>query len=243
MTSDQTFQYQGEELHIFAHAKRWKAYWASYVAKWIRGDVLEVGAGLGANTVLLQSAAVRTWHCLEPDAELAAQLNSAIAGLPACTASTGTIRSLENRQFDCILYLDVLEHIRQDREELAEASSLLRPEGHIVVLAPAHQYLFSSFDSSIGHYRRYNRKSLLACSPPECRLVAMVYLDCLGAFLSLANRFLLRQDIPTLEQILAWDRYIVPVSQALDPVFRYRIGKTILGVWIRKSARPGGANA
>ncbi|MEJ2010263.1 MAG: class I SAM-dependent methyltransferase, partial [Acidobacteriota bacterium] len=193
MTRSEAFKYQGRELDIFAHATRWKAYWASRVIRWIRGDVLEVGAGLGANTILLQNSAVRTWHCLEPDPELGTRLNSAIDGLPACSASRGTVGSVAERQFDSILYLDVLEHIQADRDELAMAARLLRPGGHIVVLSPAHQFLFSKFDASIGHYRRYNRNSLLACSPADCQLEAMFYLDSAGVLLSLANRILLGQ--------------------------------------------------
>jgi hypothetical protein len=48
------------------------------------------------------------------------------------------------------------------------------------VVAPAHQFLFSEFDAAIGHFRRYNGASLRACSPPDCQLRAMLYLDCIG---------------------------------------------------------------
>ena len=97
MTSDKAFQYQGKELDLFAHAEHWKAYWASHIGKWVHGDVLEVGAGLGTNTKLLQNSTVRSWHCLEPDLELAARLQLAIADLPACSASMGTIRDVAER--------------------------------------------------------------------------------------------------------------------------------------------------
>jgi len=243
MTRSEALQYQGQELDIFAHATHWKAYWASRVVKWIRGDVLEVGAGLGANTVVLQNSAVRTWHCLEPDPELGMRLNSAIAGLPSCSASRGTIRNVAERRFDSILYLDVLEHIQADRDELAMAARLLRPSGHIVVLSPAHQFLFSKFDASIGHFRRYDRNSLRACSPPNCRLEAMFYLDCAGVLLSLANRVLLRRSTPSFKQIRTWDKYVVPISRVLDPALGYRVGKTLIGVWARRHGRPGGLDA
>jgi len=236
------FEYQGRELDIFAHAARWKRYWVSRVIQWVRGDVLEVGAGLGTNTLLLQSSAVRSWHCLEPDPELGVRLHAAIADLPATAASTGTIRTLAEHRFDSILYLDVLEHIQADLDELSMAASMLRPGGHLVVLSPAHQFLFSEFDASIGHYRRYNRNSLQACSPPDCRLEAMFYLDCAGVLLSLANRLLLRQRMPTVRQIQAWDTYVVPISQIVDPVLKYRVGKTVVGVWTRRRGQPAGTD-
>ena len=43
------FAYIGQELEIFAQAVNWKRYFARYIAPYIRGDVLEVGAGIGAN--------------------------------------------------------------------------------------------------------------------------------------------------------------------------------------------------
>ena len=68
-----------------------------------------------------------------------------------------------------MLYIDVLEHIEHDLDELARAASHLAPGGHLVVLAPAHQALFSDFDRAIGHYRRYNRAGLQKLAPAGLR--------------------------------------------------------------------------
>jgi SAM-dependent methyltransferase len=228
-----TYEYQGQELDLFAHAVNWKQYWASRIKRWIEGDVLEVGAGLGANTALLQNGKARSWFCLEPDPQLEARLADAVKHLPGCSSCTGTISAVSGRQFDTIIYIDVLEHILADRQEMAEAARLLRPQGRLIVLSPAHQYLFSEFDASIGHYRRYDKQSLSACKPPGCRLESLFYLDCAGMLASLANRLVLRQSSPTLQQIKTWDSYIVPVSKRLDPFLGYRLGKTIIAVWQR----------
>ena len=127
---------------------------------------------------------------------------------------TKTIGSLgDSRRFDAILYLDVLEHIADDRAELDRAARLLRPSGKIIVLAPAHQWLFTAFDSAIGHYRRYDRKSLQALAPRGCRLTSLSYLDSVGMLASLINRLLLRQPMPKRGQILLWDRLLVRLVQ------------------------------
>jgi SAM-dependent methyltransferase len=232
---DGIVHYVGAELELFQHAVRWKEYWAAQIARWIRGDVLEVGAGLGANTLRLQNPSVRTWLCLEPDPKLAMELGQIVAAAPRIDVSVGTIATIEDRSFDCILYIDVLEHIEDDRTELARAARLLRPNGRLVVLAPALPVLYSRFDQSIGHYRRYTAKTLLACGPPTCQVEASYYLDCVGMLASLGNRMLLRQAQPTLNQILLWDRWIVPASILLDSVFSRVIGKSVLAVWIRRS--------
>jgi SAM-dependent methyltransferase len=229
--SDPTFEYPGRELEIFAHAENWKAYWHSRIRGWIRGDVLEVGAGLGVNTKLLRGAE-NSWLCLEPDAQLGSTLQRNVAALN-CEVSFGTIADVADRRFDTILYIDVLEHIESDRDELANAANLLKPGGHVIVLSPAHQYLFSEFDASIGHFRRYNKSLLSGCSPRNCRMDSMFYLDSVGMAASLMNRWVLRQSMPSLAQIKSWDTYIVPVSRLLDPLLGYGVGKTIVGVWTK----------
>ena len=226
-----TCTYGGRELDVFVHAIRWKAYWASRIQPWIKGEVLEVGAGIGANTALLYHSGVRSWLCLEPDPQLSERLSRTVAELPTCRVITGTIASVPQNRFDCILYIDVLEHIEADGDELAAAANLLQPGGHLIVLSPAHQFLYSKFDAAIGHYRRYNKASLRQRSPANCQLEAIFYLDCVGMFASLANRIVLRQSLPTLAQIKTWDDYIIPVSRVLDPLLGYALGKTIVSIF------------
>jgi SAM-dependent methyltransferase len=152
---------------------------------------------------------------------------------PGCYETfEGTLEILPATElFDTILYIDVLEHIEDDAAELKRAAAHLRRGGRLVILSPAHQWLFSKFDASIGHHRRYTRGTLLAIAPPDLRLERAVYLDAFGLFLSLANRLLLRQNLPTVNQIRFWDRFVVPVSRLMDPVLFHRAGKSVLVVW------------
>jgi len=230
--------YVGQELDIFAHATHWKRYWSSCVRPFLSGDVLEVGAGIGANTPLLAPHAVRSWVCLEPDAKLAARAEAALASDPTtskCEVLVGTTQSLQpDLRFDALLYIDVLEHIERDKEELARAASLLRKGGRLIVLSPAHQWLFTAFDQSIGHFRRYDRASLIACGPRGCGLRKLWYLDSVGMLASCGNRLLLHQAMPELRQILFWDRYLVPPSTLLDRLLLHRAGKSILAVWTKE---------
>lgn len=62
------YQYEGGELPLFAEAHRWKAYIRRLIGWRMKGEVLEVGAGLGAVTAVFRDADVRRWVCLEPDA-------------------------------------------------------------------------------------------------------------------------------------------------------------------------------
>jgi SAM-dependent methyltransferase len=227
--------YIGQELSIFALAVNWKRYYSARIRPFLTGDVLEVGAGLGANTRFLKSRAVSSWTCIEPDPALAEEMRAGFVKdslLSDCLVETTTTGSMgNNRRFDAILYLDVLEHIADDRAELDRAARLLRPSGKIIVLAPAHQWLFTAFDSAIGHHRRYNRRSLQAIAPRGCRLVSLSYLDSVGMLASLTNRIFLRQPMPRESQILLWDRVLVRLSRIVDQVSLHKVGKSLLAVW------------
>jgi len=227
--------YVGQELTLFAQAKNWKSYWSSEIRSYVAGEVLEVGAGLGANTEYLKTSNVTSWMCLEPDPELACRMRDSFNARPDladCRVEVGTTETIEKRhQFHAIIYIDVLEHIENDRQELARASDLLRSGGEIIVLAPAHQWLYSPFDRAVGHVRRYNRSSLSACTPSNCHIERLDYLDSAGLLASIVNRLLLRQAAPDLKQILFWDRFLVTPSQLLDRLTLHLLGKSILGIW------------
>ncbi len=233
--TDAEFRYVGAELDVFAQAARWKDYWSTLVRPYCRGVVWEVGAGLGANTPRLINPAVTRWVCVEPDAVLAARLCGAVTPdghHPVIEIHHGTTRDVpSDRRPDVILYIDVLEHIEQDGEELSWVADQMAGGGRLVVLSPAHGWLFSPFDVALGHFRRYNRKMLRAAVPASLREERLIYLDGAGMLASLANRLLLRQAYPTLDEILFWDRRLIPVSVALDRVFGYRLGKSLLGVF------------
>ncbi len=103
------------------------------------------------------------------------------------------------------------------------------------MLSPAHPWLYTPFDASIGHYRRYTRQSLRAAGPAGLRLTRLAYLDSAGMLASLGNRLLLQSAMPTPAQIGFWDRFLVPVSYLTDRLTGHRVGKSILGVWTRPS--------
>ncbi len=224
--------YAGSELRIFEQARHWKSYWRSRIEPFVRGDVLEVGAGIGANTALFADTAFHHWTCVEPDDALASQI-----ALPSCerhAVLVGTITDLPARaRFDTILYADVLEHIEDDEAEVKEAASRLRGGGVLIVLAPAYPFLYTPFDGAIGHFRRYTRNSLRRLAPPHLAPVRLEYLDSAGMLASLGNRLLLRRATPSSGQIRTWDTVLVPISRWTDRLLLRRMGKSILGIWLR----------
>jgi len=227
--------YIGNELELFQHAATWKRYYANILKPYIKENVLEVGAGIGSTTEYLCDGSPAKWLCLEPDPSLFEKLQQKIQKkeLPSCCyAIKGIISDLqEDMKFDTILYIDVIEHIENDAAELQQAKEILSEGGHLIVLVPAHQSLFSPFDKTIGHYRRYNKKRLLSAIPKDLQHRKLVYLDSIGLLASLMNKFFLRQDYPTSKQINFWNKVMVPISKTTDRFVNYKLGKTLIGIW------------
>ena len=232
------FAYQGSELELFSRAVNWKGYFGSLLRPHLGHRVLDVGAGIGANVASMDTPKVAEWVCLEPDAGMAARIQERIHRheLPSkCRAVVGTIDQLSaEERFDTILYIDVLEHIADDADELRRAAAHLVEGGRLAVLSPAHQFLFTPFDAAIGHHRRYSKRALLRLAPPQLKLADVRMIDSFGLLASLANRLLLRSSMPSEGQILLWDRVLVPLSRIGDRLSLNHIGKSVLAVWWRQ---------
>ncbi len=236
--------YQGTELALFAGATQWKTYLGETLAPYVRGRVLDVGAGIGGNMRPLANARVTHWDSVEPDPRLAGEIRQTLAQARpefACSVINGTIAAIPHRaRYDTILYMDVLEHIENDASELHDAAGRLAQGGCLVVLVPAHQFLFSPFDKAVGHHRRYGLRQLRSLTPLHTQIEMCRLLDSVGFFASLANRALLRQASPTGRQIATWDRFMIPASRVLDPIAGYRFGKSALMVWRAAHEGDGG---
>jgi hypothetical protein len=110
-------------------------------------------------------------------------------------SKVGTIDDIPaTESFDSILYIDVLEHIKRDKEELGRAAQHLADGGRIIVLSPAFQSLFSPFDAALGHERRYTARTLAAVFPRGLKQEKLFYADSVGAMLSFSNRLLLKKS-------------------------------------------------
>jgi cyclopropane fatty-acyl-phospholipid synthase-like methyltransferase len=231
--------YVGSELELFAAATRWKRYLAAHIHPYLGRRVLEVGAGVGGTTRVLCDGGQARWLCLEPDRRLARTIEErrSRGDLPlCCEARVGTLQDLgQEERFDSVLYVDVLEHIADDAAELRLAASRLERGGHLVVVAPAHEWLYSEFDAAIGHHRRYTRRMLAALTPEGLEVQTCAYLDSVGLLASAGNRLLLRRGHPSATQIWVWDTFMVRLSRVVDVALRYRVGKSVLAVWRRCS--------
>lgn len=224
--------YVGTELPMFLETKNFHRYYRRLFGKFVKGHVLEVGAGLGALTEQLLTCETERITVCEPDDRLAADLVDRLGNqVHVIVGGIGDVpRSLG--AFDTILYVDVMEHIEDDESEIAEAVLRLKDDGMLIIGGPAHDWLYASFDAAIGHYRRYNRRMIekLIGTHVTLELKRFMYFDCVGLILSLGNRWLTRQSAPSFRQLKFWNDFALPLSQRIDSLVNYRIGKSFVAI-------------
>ena len=65
------------------------------------------------------------------------------------------------QKFDTIIYLHVLEHIKNDKEEIEEASKKLNQNGTLIIMVPAHQKIYSNLVYLYAILFKYIHKNFL----------------------------------------------------------------------------------
>ena len=235
MKSISQIDYIGSELELFKLATNWKKYFAKKLIPFIKGDVLEVGAGIGINTQYLavNTHLISSWWFLEPDPLLATQieLNTSQVNIANKKVINGVITDINDKTFDTIIYIDVLEHIKESSEEIKKIKLRLNPNGHLIILVPAYNFLYSNFDKKIGHYRRYNKSILASEINNSLKTVSLFYLDSMGFFASLANKLFLRKELPNTANIIFWDKYLIRMSMFFDIISIHSFGKSLIGIF------------
>lgn len=123
-------------------------------------DLLEVGCGTGF--VLAGIRAARPTMRLAGSDVFTRGLSFARRRVPDATLFQMDARALPYaEQFDVIGAFDVLEHIDEDEEVLAQLYQGCRPGGGILVTVPQHMSLWSKNDEAARHRRRYSQPELV----------------------------------------------------------------------------------
>lgn len=221
-----------DNLEMMAAAVHYNQYLLSLVRSQAQANdrILDFGAGIGAFAEALAYDGYRV-HCIEPDAKQAAII--AAAGLSV----SETLEGLANGSIDYLYSLNVLEHIEDDVATLRQWYQKLKPGGRILVYVPAFQMLYSSMDSKVGHFRRYTRRELTdKVSVAGFAVMVARYVDCAGFLASLLYK-VAGNDSGDINRraLVAYDRFVFPLSCVGDSVFSRLFGKNIFLTATRKA--------
>ncbi len=202
----------------------------SLASDFLGESVLELGAGVGTFTRYL-AREDRSVLAVEPDSTLVQELEAACAQMPHATWVNATSSNLVDSHtggFDSAVLINVLEHIDDDVTELSRLRSMVRPGGYVLLWVPSHDWLYSKFDLAIGHFRRYNRKSLKASVEHSgLEIIDMRYMNPVGALGWLAVARGLGRRPTNRRAAETFDRLAVPLMQTLNDRFEVPFGQSL----------------
>lgn len=131
----------------------------------LQGPVLETGSGPGIITRLLLDKGF-TVTGVDVNEEILKRLRKQFQDTPDRFAALqadiarADLAALPGAPFGTVLCLNLLEHIDDDLAALWNMERALKPGGRLIVLVPAHPWLYGSMDEMFGHRRRYRRSEL-----------------------------------------------------------------------------------
>jgi len=232
LSNKETFIYEGRDLEAMSFAPRYHHWILDHFEPYIGNTIVEVGAGTGTFSEILLQRFNKEITMIEPSHEMIAQLKQRLEKYPEYNSEkvyrgfTSEI-SLSNPA-DTFFYVNVLEHIEKDEEELAWMYQNLQSGGHICIFVPAMPWLYGSHDEKVDHFRRYTRKKLIAKTEQAGFEVSKaIYFDLPGVPLWWINFVLLRREMDP-GAVHLYDKFVVPVLSKFEPSRFLPLGKNVL---------------
>ncbi len=183
----------------------------------LHGRVIEIGAGIGQFTEeLVKLPPIQHLLALEPDTRFYPEFRKALPNQPL---HEGIINTLNDPgPWHGILSINVLEHIREDEDELRAYARLLRNQrGKLCLFVPARPEIYAPIDKDFGHHRRYTRPELQKkLEQAGFKTVRLHYFNATGYFLWWLNFCVLRQRKFKVGSVRLFDRFIFPCTYGLE---------------------------
>lgn len=214
-----------DNLEVMAAARNYNEFLLTLIARGNpdRHRMLDFGAGVGTFARALNTRGLAV-DCVEPDPAQAAITRS--LGL----TTFSSIQEIRDESYAFIYSLNVLEHIPDDVEVLRQLARVLSPGGRLLIYVPAFPILYSSMDRKVGHVRRYRLRELAdKVAQAGLRIDHARHADSLGFLASIAFKHL-GNDSGAIDHrsVVVYDRWLFPLSRALDRAADRWVGKNII---------------
>jgi len=218
--------YNGWELKFFDNSKNFRLYQQQLINRYLLGYLAEVGPGNGTNL---------SYYIGKPNKiDLFEPSKKHYDNLKKIFNKNKKIKIFNSsfggkKKYDTIIYLDVLEHIKKDKEEVIKALKLLKKGGTLIINVPANSHLYSNFDRDVGHYKRYSKndfKKILKNS--SFRKVTFRYYDSIGYLLSLMSKLLVTNYKKNFSTKIKFWNNLIALSKLIDKITLNAFGKSLL---------------
>jgi len=131
-------------------------------------------------------------------------------------------------KFDTVFALNVIEHIKNDQLAISNCKKLLSPEGHLIILVPAWQSLYNTFDRELEHFRRYTiytaRKLF---SSQQLEIINTWYFNLAGILGWFVFGTVLRNKTLPSSQLSLYNK-LVPIFRLVDKITLNKVGLSVI---------------
>jgi SAM-dependent methyltransferase len=223
--------YFGRDLEAMSFARKYHSWIIDEFRPYFGSTVGEIGAGTGNFSRMLVEAGIPNLTSFEPAENMFSILRERVQATPQIQAVNGYFGDecdAYEGAFDSLVYVNVLEHIERDGDELIHIRNSLRPGGHALIFVPALQWLYSDLDEKLGHFRRYHKPELLRLfSRAGFKVLKLRYFDLLGVLPWYFAYTLLKRPM-TGGSVSLYDNLVVPITRALERLAPAPFGKNLL---------------
>lgn len=156
-------EYGSEILARLTRAPRFTKWMADTIRPYLGERVLEIGAGIGNLTANLIPRATYCASDINPQyLDRLEKLRQSRPYLNVQFTDASVEESYPAEEFDTVICLNVIEHLKDDEGALRNIRSRMTKSGRAIILVPNGPGLYGSLDQVLGHYRRYTQRELIA---------------------------------------------------------------------------------
>lgn len=226
-------QTMSAELKNAEHYHHWLI---SKVHSYLGDRILEIGIGDGSYTKLLGKKELIVGIDVAEDCVDFCQKEFSSESYIKCLKLDLLVDNLEeikSYNLDSAFCFNVLEHVDDDVNFLKKVREIINDGSNFAIIVPAVSFLYGEMDRLAGHFRRYNKKSLVtAVEKAGWQVVKIEHINFLGAIgWWLANRTIKPKtlnDAKINKQIILFDKFILPITKVVDIFTRRFFGQSLL---------------
>ncbi len=227
-----------ETLELFANAAHFNRWMYDAIAPYCRGEILEIGSGIGNISLLLLEknrpvalSDLRAGYCDILRRRFALQENlRGIYQIDLSVADPAAAYPELYGRYDTVIAMNVIEHIEDDGRAVRNCRKLLKPGGQLVLLVPAFQRLHNQLDRELGHCRRYTKKTLKALLDREgLKPLHTEYFNSVGIFGWWFAGSLQKRRIISQGQLKLFNQ-LIPLFRLVDKLVAPVAGLSVIAV-------------
>lgn len=231
-----------ETLKVISEAVNFNSWMYQTILPYCSGNILEIGSGIGniseyflkreANITLSD---IRDNYCAMLHHNLSHYPNlMGVEKINIIDPEFDLKHKALMGKFDSIYALNIVEHVKDDEQAIANCKKLLKVGGKLVILVPAYQALYNTFDKELEHYLRYNQGSLdQLFRKNNLQIIHRQYFNFVGIFGWILSGTILKKKTIPEGQMKLYDR-LVPIIRFFDRLVNYKMGLSVITVGIKQ---------